>query len=116
MKKLGCTMCILAFSSFSAESVSSRKKKLGCILCIIAFLSFSAEINELKEVKKTRMHILHPSFFILQLTGSADISEVKNGKAWMHIVHPSFFILQLTPSAEISEVPDEIARMHIDAS
>ena len=59
------------------------------------------------------MHILHPSFFILQLTGSADISEVKDGKARMHIVHPSFFILQLTQSAEISEVNDEKARMHI---
>ena len=50
---------------------------------------------------------MHPNFFIIQLTGSADISEVKDEKARMHIVYPSFFILQLTESAEISEVKDE---------
>ena len=49
------------------------------------------------------MHIVHPSFFILQLTQSAEISEVNDEKARMQIVHPSFFILQLTESAEISE-------------
>ena len=49
-------------------------KKLGCTLCILAFSSFSAEINELKD-EKARMHIVHPSFFILQLTESAEISE-----------------------------------------
>ena len=50
---------------------------------------------------------MHPSFFIIQLTEGADISEVKDEKARMHIVYPSFFILQLTESAEISEVKDE---------
>ena len=32
-----------------------------------------------------------------------------NEKARMHIVHPSFFILQLTESAESSELKDEEA-------
>ena len=59
-------------------------------------------MDELKDEKKTRMHIVHASFFILQLTGSADVSEVKADKARMHIVHPSFCILQLTQSAEIT--------------
>ena len=49
------------------------------------------------------MHIVHPGFFIPQLTQSAEISEVKNEKAKMQIVHPSFFINQLTENAEISE-------------
>ena len=40
-------------------------KTLRCTMCILAFSPFSAEINELKE-KKTRIHIVHPSFFILQ--------------------------------------------------
>ena len=68
-------------------------KKLECTLCILAFSSFSAEINELKD-EKARMHIVHPSFFILQLTESAEISEQKDEKTRMHIVYPSFFILQ----------------------
>ena len=65
-------------------------KQLGCTL---ALSSFNAEVSELKD-EKTRMHIVHPSFFILQLTESAEISELKDEKARMHIVHPSFFILQ----------------------
>ena len=56
-------------------------KKLGCTLCILAFSSFSAEINELKDEKKLRMHIVHPSFFIFELTESAEISELKDEKA-----------------------------------
>ena len=53
------------------------------------------------------MQIVHPSFFILQLTDSAEISELKDEKARMHIVHRSFFILQFTESAEISKQKDE---------
>ena len=103
MKKLGCTMCILAFSPFSAEVNELKdEKKLGYILCILAFSSFSAHMEELKMKKKTRMQFVHASFFILQLTGSADVSEVKADKARMHIVHPGFCILQLTQSAEIT--------------
>ena len=46
---------------------------------------------------------MHPNFFILQLTESAEISEVKDEKARMHIVHHGFFVLPLPESAEISE-------------
>ena len=53
--------------------------------------------------EKARRHIVHPSFFLLQLPQSAEISEVNDVKARMHIVHPCCFILQLTESAEISE-------------
>ena len=76
-------------------------------MCILAFSSFSAEIIELKDEKKLRMHIVHPSFFIFELTESAEISELRDEKARMHIVHPSFFILQLTERAEISAQKDE---------
>ena len=61
LKQLGFTMCILAFSSFRAEVSDRSTKKPGC-----------AELNELKD-EKARMHIVHPSFFILQLTESAEI-------------------------------------------
>ena len=53
------------------------------------------------------MHIVHPDFFILQLTESAEIIELKYEKTRMHIVNPSFCILQLTQSAEINEQKDE---------
>ena len=49
---------------------------------------------ELKD-EKARMHNVHPSFFILQLTDFSTFSELKDEKARMHNVHPSFFILQL---------------------
>ena len=62
----------------------------------------STQLSELKD-EKARMHIVHPSIFILQLTESAEIRELKDEKARKHVVHPSFFILQLTESAEISE-------------
>ena len=62
-------------------------KKLGCTLCILAFSSFSAEINELKDEKKLRMHIVHPSFFIFELTESAEISELKDAKKPMPPFH-----------------------------
>ena len=78
-------------------------------MCILAFSSFSAEINELKDEKKLRMHIVHPSFFIFELTESAEISELKDEKARMHIVHPSFFILQFTDFSTFSELNDEKA-------
>ncbi len=58
-------------------------------MCILAFSSFSAEINEPKK-EKARMHFVHPSFVISQLTESAEISELKDEKARMHIVHPIF--------------------------
>ena len=35
MKKLGCTMCILAFPSFSAEISELRMQKLGCTMLIL---------------------------------------------------------------------------------
>ena len=60
-------------------------------MCILAFhpsalsTSFSSLISALKD-EKTRMHIVHPSFFILQLTESAEISELKDEKARMHNV------------------------------
>ena len=34
-------------------------KKLGCTTCILVFSSFSAEIRELKD-EKARMHNVHP--------------------------------------------------------
>ena len=37
----------------------------------------------------------------------ADTIFQHTGKARIHIVHPSFFILQLTESVEISEVMEE---------
>ena len=103
MKTLECTMCILAISPFSAEINELKEKRLGYILCILAFSSFSAHMEELKMKKKTRMQFVRASFFFLQLTGSAAVSEVKADKARMHIVHPGFCILQLTQSAEITK-------------
>ena len=44
-----------------------KDEKPGCTLCILAFSSFSSLISALKD-EKTRMHIVHPSFFILELT------------------------------------------------
>ena len=76
--------------------------KLGCTLCILTLSSFSDEIKMLKD-EKDRMHIVHPGFFILQLTESAEIIELKYEKTRMHIVNPSFCILQLTQGAEINE-------------
>ena len=35
IKKLECTMCILTFSSFSAEINNCRMKKLKCTMCIL---------------------------------------------------------------------------------
>ncbi len=59
-----------------------------------SFFSIFNSLKELKSVsrrmtKKQKTHS-HPSFFILQLPGSADIIEVKDEKAMMHIVNPSF--------------------------
>ena len=62
-----------------------KDEKPGCTLCILAFSSFSSLISALKD-EKARMHIVHPSFFILQLTESAEISELKDEKARMHNV------------------------------
>ena len=54
------------------------------------FSSSSAEISELKD-EKARVHIVHPSFVILQLTESTEISELKDEKARVHNVHPILF-------------------------
>ena len=42
-------------------------KNLGCTMCILAFSSFSSLTSALKD-EKARTHIVHPSFFILHLT------------------------------------------------
>ena len=66
-----------------------------CILPFSSFSSLSAAIREVKD-EKARMHIVHPSFFILHLTESAAVSELKDDKARMHIVNTSCCIRQLT--------------------
>ena len=50
--------------------------KIECTLCILTLSSFSDEIKVLKD-ETDRMHIVHPDFFILQLTESAEIIELK---------------------------------------
>ena len=90
-------------------------KKLGCTMCILVFSSFSAEISELKD-EKARMHIVHPSFFILHLTPHtshpASREELRGWDPGCTLCILAFFMLQLTESAEISELKDEKARMH----
>ena len=81
-------------------------KKLGCTMCILAFSSFSSLISALKD-ENARMHIVHPSFFILQLTEVSTYSELKDENARMHNVHPSFFIIHLTDFSTLSELKYE---------
>ena len=73
----------LAFSYFSSlrvlKSLRSMMKKLGATLCVLAFSFFSVEINEPMD-EKARMHTVHPSFFIFQLTECAEISELQDEK------------------------------------
>ena len=48
--------------------------------CTLSFSSFSSPISVLKD-EKARMHIVHPSFFILQFTDFSTFSELKDEKA-----------------------------------
>ena len=58
---------ILQLSDLSTFSECQDEKKLGCTMCIRAFSSFSSLLSALKD-EKARMHTVHLSFFILLLT------------------------------------------------
>ena len=103
MKTLGCTMCILAFSPFSAEINELKEKKTRIHIVHPSFFILQRSHGRAEDEKKTRMQFVRASFFFLQLTGRAAVRKVKAAKARMHILHPGFCILQITQSAEITK-------------
>ena len=90
-----CEVCGLRCELRAEESAEIMLAKYAGIIC--------------RHNEKARMHIVHSSFLILQLTESVEISELKDENARMHNVHSGF----LSFSAEMSELQDEKASMHI---
>ena len=58
-------------------------KKLGCTMCILAFSSFSTEIGELKD-ERARMHNVHPGSHPLSSSRLAGIASWLAGvSSWL---------------------------------
>ena len=68
-------------------------KKLRCTMCILAFSSFTTLIqhSEWAEVWKARMHNVHHGFFILHLNDISTSRELKDEKARMRMCFFVFF-------------------------
>ena len=92
------------------KSVSWRMKNLGCTMCILVFSSFSAEICEQKD-EQARMHIVHPSLYSsahwFQHFNFSTLIQVLTNKCWHQWAegcaqrwrHPSFFTFSSLISA-----------------